>query len=69
MTGSRKMAYWTEEEHLFSGTKYVCSNCGCETDRPYSSCPECGADMSGRQKYDPKFVDECEIMDILDGGW
>ena len=63
------MAYWTQEEHLFSGTKYVCSNCGCETDRPYNNCPDCGADMSGRQRYDPKFVDECEIMDILDGEW
>ncbi len=36
---------------------------------PYDKCPNCGADMSGRQRYDPKFVDECEIMDILDGGW
>ena len=58
-------SHWIEHEHLFSGKKYECDNCGSEFERPYSQCPNCGCDMSGRARYSPDFIDECEFMDML----
>jgi rubrerythrin len=59
-------AYWTQHTHLFSPDEYECSACGYETDRPYRECPSCHAEMT-KSKYDPSWVDEAVILDILDG--
>ena len=59
------MAYWIEHEHLFSGKKYECSNCGAEFDADYDKCPKCGRKMDSAGKYKPDFVDECFFMDMM----
>lgn len=60
-------AHWIHKEHLFDPEEYVCSVCGEGSDRPYDECPACGSDMTGGIKYDPVFVDELEVMDIVLG--
>ena len=58
-------SHWIKHEHLFSGIKYECDNCGAEFDAAYEQCPNCGCDMRNRTKYSPDFVDECEFMDLF----
>ncbi|MBP5159656.1 MAG: hypothetical protein ILP10_05090 [Lachnospiraceae bacterium] len=60
----KKSSRWIEHDHLFSQTEYECSNCGYRCDKPYVTCPNCGADMNG-SKYDPQWVDEVEMMDMF----
>ena len=60
----RRKPYWIEREHLFDGTEYVCSCCGASFEEPWEECPACGVRME-KIKYDPVYVDEAEMMDIL----
>ena len=59
-----KKSYWIEREHLFDGTEYVCSRCGASFEEPWEEYPACGVKMK-KIKYDPVYVDEAEMMDIL----
>ena len=40
------------------------SCCGASFDEPWEECPECGVKMK-KIKYDPVYVDEAEMLDIL----
>ena len=64
---SRDHTHWIRHTHLFSADEYECSACGETTGKPQPTCPHCGASMGG-EKYDPSWVDEAAIMDILLGG-
>ena len=57
-------AYWTQKTHLLRADEYICSACGNVSGKAYKQCPSCGSKMS-KSKYDPSWVDEAEIMDIL----
>ena len=59
-------AHWIQRDHLFAGVDFVCSACGAVFDEPWEACPECGARMK-KIKYDPVFVEEAEMLDILLG--
>ena len=61
-----KRPHWIEKEHLFDGTEYVCSRCAASFAVPWEECPACGVRME-KIKYDPVYVDEAEMMDILFG--
>ena len=61
-----KKPHWIEKEHLFAGTEYICSCCGASFEEPWKECPACGAVMK-KIKYDPVYVDEAEMLDILLG--
>ena len=58
--------HWIEREHLFDGMGYFCSRCGASFEEPREECPSCGVKMK-IIKYDPVYVDEAEMMDILLG--
>ena len=58
--------HWIEKKHLFDGTEYLCSCCGACFEEPMEECPACRAEMKNI-KYDPVYVDEAEMMDILFG--
>ena len=60
-------ATWIRRTHLFSADTYECSACGSTADKPTPTCPHCGASMGG-EKYDPSWVDEAAMLDILLGG-
>ena len=62
----KRKPYWIEREHLFDGTEYICSRCGASFEKPRDECPACGLKME-KIKYDPVYVDEAEMMDILFG--
>ena len=62
----KRKPHWIEREHLFDGTEYVCSCCGASFEEPWEECPACGVKME-KIKYDPVYVDEAEMMDILFG--
>lgn len=53
-------------EHLCGQIEYVCSRCGAAFEEPWVECPECGIKMK-KVKYDPVYIDEYEIWDILYG--
>lgn len=59
-------AYITHKTHLFRADEFICSACGHIERKKFRRCPSCGADMSKR-KYEPTWVDEAEIMDIISG--
>ncbi len=61
-----KKSYWIQREHLFDPVEYVCSVCGAASEKPWEECPECGTKMK-KVKYDPVYVDEAEMLDILFG--
>ena len=48
----------------FRADEYICSVCGRSYPKPYDFCPGCGA-RPGKVKYDPHWVAEMEMMDIL----
>ena len=58
-------ARWIRRTHLFRRDEYVCSACKAIADEPAAACPACGAVMSGKQKYDPSWVDEMETFDAI----
>ena len=62
----QKKARWIQKTHLFRADEYICSACQFKTVKPASQCPSCGSVMRGK-KYDPNWVDEMEIFDILMG--
>ncbi len=64
---SKNHAKWIRHTHLFSADDYECSACGYTTNKPTPTCPRCGASMGG-ETYDPSWVDEAAMMDILLGG-
>ena len=57
---------WIRHTHLFKVDEYECRFCGYVTDRPYSICPNCEMEMRGT-KYDPSWVDEAAMLDIMLG--
>lgn len=61
--------HWIRKTHLFRADEYICSRCSAGYDKPYETCPSCGAVM-GKTKYDPSCVDEAEgLSAILDDDW
>lgn len=66
MWGKKKSntAHWVQHTHLFRPDEYECSRCCSMSQKPYSVCPACDADMIS-SKYDPSWVDEMEFMDML----
>ena len=65
-SSKNQTAHWIQRTHLLRSDEYECSACGRRFDKPYAQCPNCGKNMKG-SKYDPSWVDEAEIMDILGG--
>ena len=64
-----RAAYWIGRTHLFEADEYVCSSCGCLSERPYKVCPNCQKPMK-KVKYDASWVDEAEGMSaLLDDDW
>lgn len=59
-----KTARWIRHTHIFRKDEYECSVCGCLTDKPYRTCPNCGLPMKGA-KYDSSWVDEMEAIDAF----
>ena len=59
----KKSARLIQKTHLFRGDEYCCSSCGFTAQRPFRTCPRCGASMKG-SKYDANWVDEMEMIDI-----
>ena len=57
-------AYWIQKTHIFREDEYECSTCGRRFEKPYAQCPDCGRNMT-KSKYDPTWVDEAEMLDIL----
>ena len=65
MFGQKKdSAYWIQKTHLLRADEYECSACGRRSAKPYVQCLYCGRNMT-KSKYDPTWVDEAEILDIL----
>lgn len=60
----KKNAEWTQCTHLLRKDEYICSVCGYHADKPYGTCPHCGAKMK-TSKYDPSWVDEMEMLDAI----
>ena len=66
MFGRKKAtAHWIQKTHLLRRDEYICSACGRAAKKAYGNCPSCGADMRGK-KYDPSWVDEAEILDMME---
>ena len=64
MRRGSKRPYWIRRTHLFRADEFICSHCGSIATKAYACCPGCGAQMS-TTKYDPHWVAEMEMMDIL----
>lgn len=57
-------AHWVQHTHIFKADEYECSRCRSISSKPYSVCPACDSNMvSG--KYDPSWVDEMEMLNII----
>lgn len=64
-----RQARWIKKTHLFKPDEYICSRCSATYDKPYKTCPNCGAAM-GKTKCDPSWVDEAEgLSALLDDDW
>ena len=64
-----RAAHWIQKTHLFRADEFVCSACGASSDRPYRSCPACGAPMK-KSRYEASWVDEAEgLSAFLDDDW
>lgn len=37
---------WIENIHAFSDSDFICSNCRKKYDKPYRTCPHCGAQIN-----------------------
>ena len=59
-----RTAHWIRRTHIFRRDEYECSACGYRTEKPYRICPYCGRKMK-HGRYDPSWVDEMELLDIL----
>lgn len=60
----KKTARWIRHSHFFKKDEYECSSCGRRADKPYKTCPFCGAQMKG-SKYEPDWIDEMEEFDSM----
>lgn len=63
---SKERATWIRHTHMFTADEYECSACGYRTNKPKPICPHCGASMGG-EKYDPSWVEEAAMLDIILG--
>lgn len=64
-----KSSHWIQQTHLFRAAEYICSACRTSCDKPYKTCPACGAPMKN-ETYDPSWVDEAEDLSaLLDNDW
>ena len=61
-----KQDLWIQKTHLFSKDEYICTACRAVCDKPYRTCPVCGAEKT-KVTYDASWVDEAAEMDILLG--
>ena len=60
---------WIRKTHLFRADEYICSACGARSNKPYKTCPSCGAAM-GRTRYNATWVDEAEgLSALMDEDW
>lgn len=59
-------AYWIQKTHLFRPGEFICSACGHIADKAYKQCSSCDSSMC-KSKYDPSWVDEAEMTDIIFG--
>ena len=59
-------AYWIKHDRLFDPVTYECSACGRTQGSETSTCPRCGAAMTGR-KTEPDWIEEAAFMDIITG--
>lgn len=60
----KNTARWIQHTHIFRKDEYECSSCGCSSEKPYKTCPNCGNIMRGSM-YDPSWVDEMEAVDAF----
>ena len=60
----KKTARWIRHSHLFKKDEYECSSCARRADKPYKTCPSCGAIMKG-SKYEPDWIDEMDEFDSM----
>ena len=60
----KKKAQWVQHARIFHMDEYECSACGYKTEKPSGTCPHCGAEMKD-SKYDPKWVDEMVLIDVM----
>ncbi len=65
---NEKTGYWIQHTHLLRSDEFECSVCHHTYDKPRAKCPHCGARMK-KSKYDPSWVDEAVLLDILDDDW
>ncbi len=64
-----RQARWIQKTHLFKADEFICSRCKAAYNKPYKTCPNCGAAM-GKTKYDSTWVDEAEgLSALLDDDW
>ncbi len=56
--------HWIQHTHIFRKDEYECSACSYYADKPYVTCPNCGAPMNGT-KYESSWVDEIEAIDAI----
>ncbi len=61
---NKKTAHWTRRTHVFRKDEFECSACKARFEKPYKVCPKCGRMMKG-SKYDPSWVDEMEMIDMV----
>lgn len=41
---------WIEMTDDYGHSSYFCSRCGTQEGKPYDVCPNCGADMRGKEE-------------------
>lgn len=59
----KKKGYWTKIDSAFQPTYYKCSECKSMMRTRTAVCPVCGARMTGRLRYDPRFIDEMSLWE------
>lgn len=62
----KRKAQWIRKTHIFRKDEYICSVCSFIAQSSLPVCPKCGSTMKNC-KYDPTWVDEIEMLDIIDG--
>lgn len=67
MKKQKSQAVLIRKTHLLRRDEYVCSVYGHSENKPFKVCPSCGSQIK-KNKYDPSWVDEAEMIDIIFGG-